>query len=123
MKVLLVDDNSDLTSLLEEFLNERGLDTESTNNSTEGLARIKEENFDCIVLDNDMPGMNGLDIIHILEQENILKNQQIVMLSGAGFTSNQIDELLAKKGIKNHLKKPTYFNQILSAIISKDLKE
>ena len=120
MKVLLVDDNPDLTSLLEEFLNERGLDTESTNNSTEGLARIKEENFDCIVLDNDMPGMNGLDIIHTLEQENILQNQQIVMLSGAGFTSNQIDELLTKKGIKNHLKKPTYFNQILTAIISKD---
>ncbi len=116
MKVLLVDDNSDLTILLSEFLNEKGLDTEFTNDSMEGLRRIKEEKFDYVVLDNDMPGINGIDIIQTLERENILKNQQIIMLSGASFTSNQIDELLAKEGIKNHLKKPIYIDQIFRAI-------
>ena len=116
MKVLLVDDNSDITTLLSEFLKEKGLDVHATNNAKEGLELIKTENFDCVVLDNDMPQIRGIEIIQELEKDGILKNQQIIILSGAGFTSEQINELTSMIGVKTHLRKPTYFEQIFMAI-------
>ena len=116
MKVLLVDDNKDITTMLSEFLKEKGIDSEVTNDPRKGLERIKEEQYDAVLLDIHMPGLNGTDLIQRLENENILKDQKIIILSGEDLTTKQIDDLLKKDGISDLLKKPTPLNDIVSAI-------
>ena len=105
MKLLHIDDNPDITNLLSEFLQEKNFDYNFTNNPKDGLNLIKQNTYDLILLDIHMPEFNGIDIIEALENENILKDQKIILFSGADLNSNQIDELLQKKGIHDCLKK------------------
>jgi len=118
VRVLLVDDNQDLTTLLSEFLKEEGICSVIANDPRDGLEKIKSEKYDVILLDTHMPMLSGTDIIQTLEREKILKNQKIIIFSGADFTPIQIEDLLNKDGIQGHLKKPTNFSQLLTSITS-----
>jgi len=117
MKVLHVDDNQDLTRLVSKFLRKKGIDSVVTNDPKKGLDQIKEEKYDVVLLDNHMPGLYGTEIIQILENEKILKDQNIIILSGDTFTTRQIEDLLKKDGIKNLLKKPIPLNDLLAEIV------
>jgi len=117
MKVLHVDDNQNLTRLISEFLKIKGIDSVVTNDPKKGLERIKKEKFDVVLLDNNMPGLYGTDIIQTLENEKILKDQNIIILSGDTFTTRQIEDLLKKDGIKNLLKKPISPNDLFAEIV------
>ena len=76
MKLLLVDDNPDITGLLSKFLKAKGYENIVTNDPREGLDRIKNENYDVVFLDIHMPGFSGLDIIQALETEKILNGNE-----------------------------------------------
>ena len=79
MKVLLVDDNPDITGLLSKFLKAKGYENIVTNDPKDGLDRIKNEKYDIVFLDIHMPEFSGLDIIQALEAEQILKDQKIII--------------------------------------------
>jgi len=49
MKVLLIDDNHDITTLISEFLREKGIDIVATNDPKKGLDHIKEEKYDIVI--------------------------------------------------------------------------
>ncbi len=116
MKVLIVDDNQDITDLLSKFLTSKGFDNVVTNDPLDGLRRIKEGNYDTVLLDISMPEFSGIDIIHKLEQEKILKDQKIVIFSANAFTTREIDQLIKKEGIHSCLKKPIALNKLLATI-------
>jgi len=118
MKVLIVDDNQDITCLLSRFLTAKGFDSEITNDPRDGLERIKEEKYDVVLLDISMPEFSGIDIIQTLEREKILKDQKIVMFSATAFTTSQTNDLLKKEGIQGCLKKPIQLHELLTAITS-----
>jgi len=117
MKVLHVDDNQDLTRLVSKFLRKKGVDSVVTNDPKKGLDRIKEEKYDVVLLDNHMPGLYGTEIIQILENEKILKDQNIIIFSGDTFTTREMEDLLKKDGIKNLLKKPTSLDDLFAEIV------
>jgi len=119
MKVLHVDDNQDLTRLVSNFLRKKGIDSVVTNDPKKGLDRIKEEKYDVVLLDNHMPGLYGTEIIQILENEKILKDQNIIILSGDTFTTRQIEDLLSKEGVNGCLKKPILLDELLTAITNR----
>jgi DNA-binding response OmpR family regulator len=73
MKVLLVDDNPDITDLLSKFLKAKGHENVVANDPLEGLEKIKNNQFDIVFLDIQMPGLSGLEIIQELEIQNILR--------------------------------------------------
>ena len=118
MKILIVDDNEDITSLLSKFLKSKGFENVVANDPRVGLERITEENYDVVLLDISMPEFSGIDIIKKLEKEKILKDQKIVIFSAVAFTTPQIDNLLKKEGIQSCLKKPIQLNELLTAITS-----
>lgn len=116
MKILLVDDNQDITDLLSKFLKAKGYENEATNDPQEGLERIKNEKFDIIFLDIQMPELSGLDIIQALEIDDILKNQNIIIFSAHNFTSSEINDVLSKEGVRACLKKPLQLSEIISTM-------
>ncbi len=118
MKVLIVDDNQDITDLLSRYLNSKGVETKVTNDPQDGLNKIKEEDYDTILLDISMPEFSGIDIIHTLEREKRLQDQKIVIFSAISFTDSEIHHLLQKEGDELCLKKPVKLNNVLTAISS-----
>ena len=118
MKVLIVDDNKDVTDLLSRYLDAKGIENIVTNNPMEGLRRIKEQSYDTVLLDISMPDLSGIDIIHTLEKEKILKDQKIVIFSATAFTDSEIQDLLQKQGVQSCIKKPIKLEKLLTAINS-----
>jgi DNA-binding response OmpR family regulator len=107
MQVLIVDDNQDITGLLSRFLKAKGIENRVTNDPLDGLERIKENQYDVVLLDISMPEFSGIDIIKTLEKEKILKEQKIIIFSATAFTTTQ-----------GCLKKPIQLNELLTAITS-----
>lgn len=118
MKILLIDDNKDITTMLSKFFDSNGFETVITNDPMEGLRLIQQEQFDVILLDMSMPGFSGLDIIKILATNEILKDQNIFIFSANLYGNNQIKDLLRRDGINGCLKKPIQLSEILTAITS-----
>lgn len=118
MKVLLIDDNQDITTLLSKFLKAKGFENIVTNDPREGLERIKEEKYDVVLLDISMPELSGIDIIQTLEKEQVLRDQKIIIFSALAQGNFQGDELLKKEGIHGCLKKPIQLQKLVTAITS-----
>ena len=114
----MVDDNQDITDLVSKFLTAKGLDNVVTNDPRDGLERIKNEDFDVILLDIAMPEFSGHDIIEELEKEKILKDKKIIIFSAHAFSESVINELLEKEGVHSFLSKPLKLDTILIAISS-----
>ena len=112
-----MDDNPDVTDLLSRFLKAKGYENIVTNNPRDGLDKIKNDHFDLVFLDIQMPDLSGLDIIQELEIENILKDQNIIIFSANNFSSNEVDSLLKKDGIEACLEKPLQLNEILTVMV------
>jgi len=118
MKVLIVDDNEDITDLLSKFLKTKGFETVETNDPLEGLRHIQQEQYDVILLDISMPEFSGFNIIQLLATDDILKDQNIFIFSAKSFADNEIKNLLRKEGVNGVLKKPIQLNELLTAITS-----
>jgi len=116
MKILIVDDNKETTSMLSKFFNYKGNSTVVTNDPMEGLRHIKKESYDVILLDINMPVISGINIVQILEAGGNLKNKNIFIFSGVDCHESQIKDLLRRDGINGFLKKPIELDELLTAI-------
>jgi len=67
-KVLIVDDDPISVKLIETALQQRGCETHVVDNGQEAVDEMFEHAYDLIVLDWNMPGMNGLDTIKMLDE-------------------------------------------------------
>jgi len=112
INILWVDDEIDLLKIHILFLEEKGHKVFTSNNGLEAVEMVKKQNFDLIFLDENMPGMNGLEALSKIKEIN--PNIPIVMV-----TKNEeediMDEAIGSK-IADYLIKPVNPKQILLAI-------
>ena len=118
IKLLVIDDNEQTTTMLSKFFNAKGFQTTITNDPMGGLVLIRKEKFDVILLDVMMPVISGIGIIELLAGDNTLKDQNIFIFSGANLPSIQVKNLLRKDGVNGFLKKPFDLDDLLTAISS-----
>ena len=83
MKILVIDDNTDITDMLAFYLENIGYECKAVNDGKEGLEAIKSEDFDLALLDLAMPEFSGVDIIKSLKSDNLLENRKIVVLTAS----------------------------------------
>ena len=121
MRILIIDDQPETTTMLSKFFNSKGFQTIVTNDPWEGLRYIQQEQFDVILLDIVMPEFNGLQIIATLATDEILKDQNIFLFSANLDCDNQVKDLLRRDGINGCFKKPMDLNEILKTI-TKDFR-
>ena len=118
MKILVIDDNEQTTTMLSKFFNSKGFQTTTVNDPWRGLSIIQTEKFDVIILDISMPNFSGNDIIGMLATDEILQNQKIIIFSAAGFTTFTIKDFLRREGIHAVVKKPIRLEELLRIINS-----
>jgi DNA-binding NtrC family response regulator len=79
-KVLIVDDEVEITALLSNFLSMEGYDTVTLNNPREALDVIEQESVLIVICDITMPQMNGLELLKQIKKGNGLI--QVIMITG-----------------------------------------
>lgn len=111
-KILVVDDDARLRSLLERYLTDQGYHVRSVANSEQMNRLLARENFHLMVLDLMLPGEDGLSICHRLRQSN---NQlPILMLTAKGDEEDRITGL--EQGADDYLPKPFNPRELLARI-------
>jgi len=87
-KILLIDDDRFLLDMYSLKFKKSNLDIDVSSNSQVALDKIKSDSggYDIILLDIIMPGMDGLDFLKIMREENLLPSATVIMLT------NQADE-------------------------------
>jgi len=80
-RILVVDDEKDLVSVLLQRLKAHGYETASANDGEEALRTIKKEKFDLIILDIMMPIMDGTELGQILKNDPKTKHIPIIFLT------------------------------------------
>jgi CheY-like chemotaxis protein len=116
MKILVIDDNEQTTTMLSKFLGAKGHIVTVTNDPMEGMDYIREEQFDVILLDITMPVVSGIGVIELLAGEGTLQNQNIFIFSGISLPEIQLKNLLRRDGVSGFLKKPMDLDELIKTI-------
>ena len=100
--ILIIDDDSDLLFLLQEFLSSEGYQIRQASNGAEGLALASTVNPDLIILDWHMPFINGLETLELLRQSG----DQTPVLFMTTFNSTETAVQAFRLGVHHYLPKP-----------------
>ena len=105
LKILIVDDNEQITKMLTTFLELKEHECTVANDGKEGLGLIKENRHDVILLDLAMPEFDGYAVIKDLEENNMLKDHKIIVFTASTITPEELDGLV-KRGVTTYILKP-----------------
>ena len=112
MKVLLIDDNEEITELFETTLTAKGYSVKVSNDGREGLELIKKKESDLILLDLAMPNFSGQDLIKELLKDGPIDDYNIYLFTASAVSDKEIGDLI-KMGVTGCLRKPVRLNEIL----------
>ncbi len=110
--VLLVDDEEQFLKVLSQRMEGRGLKVNTSTSGEDALKRVKEKDFDAIILDLAMPGMSGIETLKRIRSEN--PDVQIIMLTGHGSVEKGVEAI--KAGAVDFLEKPADLSKIMEKI-------
>ncbi|MFZ3577065.1 response regulator transcription factor [Virgibacillus sp. DJP39] len=100
-KVLVVDDEDRIRHLIKMYLEREDFVVEETDNGTEALELALENDYDVILLDIMMPGMDGIEVCQELRKE---KQTPVIMLTAKGEEANRVQGF--EVGTDDYIVKP-----------------
>ena len=110
-KILIVDDDAELSGNLTEILEDAGYQTDMAANGTEALEKITD-GFDVVMLDMIMPGMSGLEVI--TELKKLVPATKIIMITAFATVDNAVQAI--KLGANDYISKPFLIDDLLVTI-------
>ncbi len=111
-KILIVDDETDLVSALTERLSLRGFEVLGLTASTEALERVEEDDFDLLILDVKMPGMDGPALMHDIR----LRHPGLPVILFTGHSSVEDAKRGTQEGAYAYLLKPIDIKELVQKI-------
>ena len=112
VRVLVVDDEEDFATAVVARLARRGFLASAVFNGAQALEAVKRTEYDAIVLDLKMPGMDGLQTLQAIRQ--IAPDLQVLVLTGHGTVAAGIGGM--QLGAADFLQKPVPIEKLCSAI-------
>ncbi|MFZ0183380.1 MAG: response regulator [Nitrosotalea sp.] len=106
MRILAIDDNRTITTMIREYLNSRGHECLVSNDGREGLAMILDQKFDAILLDLAMPKFSGYDIVKSLIQTGKMPENKILVFSAGDISEGEL-KILQDNGVNCSIHKTT----------------
>jgi two-component system, OmpR family, response regulator len=102
VRILMIEDNESVCSMVEMFFSKEGISGEFVHNGLEGYTRFKAEDWDLLIIDWMLPGMDGVSLCRKIRQENSLI--PIIMLTAKDSESDQV--LGLEMGADDYVTKP-----------------
>ena len=109
-RVLIVEDESSLASMLADRLQAEGFETAVASDGHSGIRSASSESFDLIVLDIMLPGCDGLEVCRQLRHDGV--RTPVLMLTARGDVADRITGL--KTGADDYLPKPFDAGELLA---------
>lgn len=112
-KVLIIDDDKELCVLIKRSVLSEDIEADFCNTGKEGLQKLKEKEYQLVILDVMMPGMDGFETLEEIRKENSLP---ILMFTSKNDSASKVRGLRA--GADDYLTKPFDMDELIARIIS-----
>lgn len=108
MKLLVVEDDADTAEFIARGLTEQGHVVDITPNGHDGLMQASSDDYDVLIVDRMLPGMDGLNVVRTLRAAGI--STPVLFLTAMGGISDRVEGLDA--GGDDYLVKPFAFSEL-----------
>ena len=121
-KILVVEDDEVLRQLLIDVLSDQGYHVQAAETGEEGLHCMEQEVFDAVLLDINLPGMDGMDVLRLVPARQ--PDTQVVMMTAFGTVDTAVEAM--KQGAFDYINKPFSTDELVltihRALEEKDLR-
>ena len=111
-RILIIDDDADHAESIADILELRGYEVDLAFSGEQGVSRFRQSDFDMILLDVKLPGMNGLETL--FEFQKIRPEARIIMMTG--YSVEQLLAQAVENGALGVLRKPFQVEELLDAL-------
>jgi CheY-like chemotaxis protein len=111
-RIMVIEDDKEMRSLLKDFFEEEGFETDSVSNGVDALRKLAKGRFDLIITDIRMPGLSGLDILARIKK--LQPETSIIVITAFG--SEQVYRRSLERGATAYLEKPIHMNKLRTLI-------
>jgi two-component system response regulator CpxR len=114
--ILLIDDDKELSELLQEYLGTEGFNVSAAYDGEQALVQVKDKRYEAIILDVMLPQHSGFDVLKRLRQQPDLGQQHtpVIMLTAKGDTVDRVIGL--EIGADDYLPKPCDPRELVARI-------
>ena len=110
-KILVVDDEADIVSLIERYAKREGYDVETASDGSEAINACISKDYDCIIMDVMMPDVDGFSAVKKIRAQ---KDIPVIMLSAKG---TEFDKLFGfEVGVDDYVTKPFSPKELMARI-------
>jgi DNA-binding NtrC family response regulator len=110
--LLVVEDDPEMRALLYDFLQREGVRIRAEASGERAIAAAEAERVDVVVLDKEMPGMNGLDLLTFFRHR--FPDVPVILITAFG--GSRVAEEAFRRGAARYLEKPFRVSDLLGAI-------
>lgn len=110
--ILFVDDESEFAVMMSKVLDLRGFFVQTANSGAHALKAYSSQEYDLVVTDLSMPGMDGIELVREIRKMN--PSQRIIIITG--FPSQMSQRQAFKLGTINYIVKPFSINRFLEVV-------
>lgn len=111
-KILIVDDEKNIRLTLSQSIEDTGAEIDTAVNGEEGLKKAEENDYDIILLDIKMPGIDGIEVLRRLREKST--KATVVIITAHGTIDNAVEAM--KLGAVDFIQKPFSPNEIRDLI-------
>jgi two-component system response regulator (stage 0 sporulation protein F) len=111
--ILVVDDDPEMRELLLDVLGNEGYEVTEAKDGTAAVLALRAREFDIILMDKNMPGPSGLDLLPGFRR--VCPRSQIIMMTAFGDVPSYMDAV--EKGAVEYLFKPFRMEEMKAAIV------
>ena len=115
-KVLVAEDSSVIQNLTKKILQFQNFDIKSVKNGKEVLKSMESESFDLILMDINMPQMDGMTCIREIRSMNDKTKASIPVIAITGNAKNYSEEDFTSAGFNDFLSKPLDFDKLVVTV-------
>ncbi len=110
-KILIVEDDNDINGMINVALSKEGYDCVSAYSGTEGLLRLEHEDYDLVILDLMLPGIEGNEVLKRTREK---KNIPFIVLSAKDELDTKVE--LLTLGANDYMTKPFEIKELLARV-------
>jgi two-component system response regulator HydG len=111
-RILIIDDDTDLCTLLARFLSKNGYETELAYTGKKGIALFAEKKFDIVICDYRLGDMEGIEVISALKK----LNPHVIVLIITGYSDIKTAVEVIRLGALDYITKPLIPDEVLSVL-------
>ena len=113
-RILIVDDQREIVDLTETVLGGAGFETVGVSSGTDALERLSSERFDLVLLDINMPDMDGWETLRLLRADHELDDVAVVMFSVKGEVHDKVHSM--QEGAAGYVTKPFVVDELIARV-------